>query len=240
MRSVTQVLWSQRAVCPVPLREQGWGFYSRLFLRVKPSGAHRLIVNLNPLNRAVVYRKFTIQSIYSIRTLIPPNAYLASLDIKDAYLHVPIAESHQQYLRFALQDGRVMRHFQFRALPFGLAPAPQIFTKILAEVMAQLRTNGMSIIPYLNDLLIFGDTPASVSQGVRQTTDLLHSLGWVINQEKPSPQPTQRTVSLGYIIDTVAQKTFLTEERVTKLVARSWGGNRPAANAIERVCLYWS
>ena len=46
---------------------------------------------------------------------------MASIDIKDAYLHVPIHPTHQKFLRFAVEH----RHFQFVALPFGLATVPQ-------------------------------------------------------------------------------------------------------------------
>lgn len=40
------------------------------------------------------------------------GAFLASVDIKDAYLHIPIFQPHQQCLQFALKD----RHYQFVAL----------------------------------------------------------------------------------------------------------------------------
>ncbi|CAJ0955082.1 unnamed protein product [Ranitomeya imitator] len=51
--------------------------------------------------------------------------FLASIDIKDAYLHILIFPSHQQFLRFTFWD----EQFQFVALSFGLATAPRVFTK---------------------------------------------------------------------------------------------------------------
>jgi len=58
--------------------------------------------------------------------------WFIKLDIKDAYLTVPVHNSHQKYLRF--QWGR--RVFQFKCMAFGLAPAPRIFTNLLKVVVA--------------------------------------------------------------------------------------------------------
>lgn len=44
--------------------------------------------------------------------------FLTSIDLTEAYLHIPILASHQQFLRFCYTGC----HFQYRALPFGLQP----------------------------------------------------------------------------------------------------------------------
>ena len=41
---------------------------------------------------------------------------MVKLDLKDAYLTVPIHSEHKWFLRFTCQG----KHFQFRTLPFGL------------------------------------------------------------------------------------------------------------------------
>ena len=53
-------------------------------------------------------------------------------DLRDAHLHLPIFAPQRKYLRFCVQS----QHFQFRALPFGLAIAPRVFTKVMAAVGA--------------------------------------------------------------------------------------------------------
>ena len=80
---------------------------------------------------------------------------MITLDLKDAYLHVPISPKHQKFLRFAVQTRQGVRHWQFKALPFGLAARPRIFTKVLAEVVSFLHLQGIALIPYLDDMLIF-------------------------------------------------------------------------------------
>lgn len=106
-----------------------------------------MILNLKPLNKAVQYRKFKTENIFSNKIFTPRVIFPSSLDKKDAYLHVPIHPKHQKYLRFAIKDGERVQHFQYQALPFGLASAPCIFTKIMAEVMQERRLKGVPIIP---------------------------------------------------------------------------------------------
>lgn len=116
---------------------------------------------------------------------------MVSLDLRDAYLHVPIRWESRRYLRFAVQNGFKMLYFQFNALPFGLASAPHIFTKVLAEALQTLRSEGIQIIPYLDDLLLFADSPRQVEQNLSKTIDHLQHLGWLVNLEKSHLIPTR-------------------------------------------------
>lgn len=56
--------------------------------------------------------------------------WVTTIDLKDAYFHIPIAEHHWRFLRFAFQG----KHFQFRVLPFGLSLSPRVFTRVVAAV----------------------------------------------------------------------------------------------------------
>ena len=53
-----------------------------------------------------------------------------SIDLKDAYFTVLIAPKNRKYLRFFWQG----KSYQFCCLPFGLSPAPRIFTKIMKQM----------------------------------------------------------------------------------------------------------
>lgn len=64
-----------------------------------------------------------------------PNCFIASVDLKDAYYCVPIAPSHQKYLKFEWDR----RLYQFPCFPNGLAFCPRKFTKLMKLVYAILR-----------------------------------------------------------------------------------------------------
>ena len=61
--------------------------------------------------------------------IIKPDCYMASIDLKDAYYTVAIAEEHQKYLKFLFDIDRKL--YQYTCLPNGLSSAPCIFTKLL-------------------------------------------------------------------------------------------------------------
>ena len=56
----------------------------------------------------------------SIRTSLIPGEWVSSIDLSDAYLHIPIHPNSRKYLRFCYKA----QVFQFTSLPFGLATAP--------------------------------------------------------------------------------------------------------------------
>ena len=57
----------------------------------------------------------------SIRTSLIPGEWVSSIDLSDAYLHIPTHPNSRKYLRFCYKS----QVFQFTSLPFGLATAPQ-------------------------------------------------------------------------------------------------------------------
>jgi hypothetical protein len=86
------------------------GFVCSFFCVPKKTGGHRPIVNLKPLNKFIVYEHFKMENLETVRFLVRKGDWFIKLDLKDAYLTVPVHNSHQRYLRFQW-GGRV---FQFK------------------------------------------------------------------------------------------------------------------------------
>lgn len=103
-------------------------------------------------------------------------------------------------------------------LPVQCAPlwpclgASYILTKVLALALLMVRTEGVQIIPYLDDFLIFGDSEEEVAQHLNLMINLLQKSGWLINLEKSQIQPAQKLTLLGYTIDSIVNKIFFTGE----------------------------
>ena len=84
-------------------------------------------LDLSNLNKYVVKEKFKMDTAESIRPLLAGARYAASLDLSDAYHHIPIHPSHRKYLRFMFH-GKI---YQYRALVMGLTTSPRIFTRVI-------------------------------------------------------------------------------------------------------------
>lgn len=134
-------LLNKEAIEPVRFPFMGSGFYSHYFLVPKRDRGLRTIMDLRALNRYITYTKFCMIILQSILPLITKDAWLASIDLKDAYLHVSICPQHCRFLHFAVGSA----HYQFKILPFGLLTAPRVFTKIMAVVVAFLRLPGICL-----------------------------------------------------------------------------------------------
>ena len=105
------------------------GFYNCLFLVPKPHQRWRPVIDLSRLNTFLQVEKFKMETPESIRTSLIPGEWVSSIDLSDAYLHIPIHPNSRKYLRFCHRS----QVFQFTSLPFGLATAPQVFTMIVKK-----------------------------------------------------------------------------------------------------------
>ena len=156
------------------------GFYSRLFLVPKPHQRWRPVIDLSRLNTFLHVEKFKMETPASIRTSLIPGEWVSSIDLSDAYLHIPIHPLSRKYLRFCHRS----QVFQFTSLPFGLATAPQVFTMIVKEVKLMALSRGLRLHQYLDDWLIRSQSQEEALVNTQAVVDLTESLGWIINQEK--------------------------------------------------------
>ena len=171
---------------PFPCRQTFWG--------------QRPVINLRPLSRFIPNQKFRMESILLTKDILKPNSFLTKIDLKDAFYSISIAKKSRKYLQFIYNSNL----YQFCVLPFGISTAPRVLSKILKSVVALLCTRGISLIIYLEDLLIVAGTYMDCLNHTKQVISLLESLGFRINYEKFVIIPTQKLDYLGFIIDTTS------------------------------------
>ena len=90
-----------KGIIKISSHEEG-EIVSPIFLREKPDGCHRLILNLKETNKFAENFHFKMETITTILSLVRPNCYMGTIDIKDAYYSVPVCEEDQKYLKFIL------------------------------------------------------------------------------------------------------------------------------------------
>ena len=95
--------------------------------------------------------------------------------------------------------------YNFLVLPFGLASAPRVFTKILKPINATFRQNDIKCCYYiyLDDSLLMNQNKFVCEQQCRLVTSELDNLGFAINQSKSVFYPNQKLEFFGVIIDTL-------------------------------------
>ena len=122
---------------------------------------------------------------------------MVSIDLKDAYLQIPIHPASRRYLRFTAGG----RTWQFRVLCFGLSTASQVFTRVMAPVLGFLHQLGIRMLWYLDDWLILASSQEAVYWARDKVLSLCQELGIVVSLEKSTLTPSQIITYLGIRID---------------------------------------
>ena len=169
-------------------------FLNRLFeVPKKDSPTPRLVLDVSALNKYIPTYKFRMTSTKTVRQTLRRGWYMASIDLKDAYWHIPIAPSFRPYLAFS--SGQ--HTFQFKVMPFGLNIAPRIFTKILQPIHAKLSSLGVHVLMYLDDWLLMAPSKAECDWMVQTTLRVGEEMGLLFNKAKSHLSPTTTLQWLG-------------------------------------------
>ena len=111
-------LAQKEAICPVQAGDIG--FMSAIFVVPKSDGIVAICDKFKIPQPICGAPHFKMESIKLVKGLIQEGDWLTKLDLKDAYLTLPVHQAHQKYLRFQWQD----QQWQFKVLPFGLNGTP--------------------------------------------------------------------------------------------------------------------
>lgn len=190
------------------------GFYSRLFLAPKKSGAWRPVIDLKPLNQFLTPPKFKMETVHSIMEAMQPNSWCTSLDLQDAFLHIPVAQRHRRYLRFRVGDA----HYQFKALPFGLGTSPYVFSRVVKTVGAYAHVRGLCLIQYLDDWNLSCGTEQTCALWTAWLLELIEALGLLVNLPKSDLDPAQLIQFIGILFDLILAMARPAEHRVEKFM----------------------
>jgi ribonuclease HI len=206
-------LLSKNAIEIVPKHQQNQGFYSTLFLVPKKNGQLRPVINLRPLNKYLVKKHFKMDTLAKVINLVRPRDWAVSIDLSDAYLHIPIYRKHRKFLRFCFQG----ICYQWKVMCFGPSVAPRVFTKLVSVVAAYLRTLNIRLSVYLDDWMSLNQVKQKLIQDRDKCLNLLISLGFIVNNEKSSLAPQQSIVYIGALFNLKLGLISPTWERIKKI-----------------------
>ena len=195
-----------------------------------------------------------VNTLMASREPLRRGMWAASLDLKDAYLHIPIHPGFQRFLAFSYQG----RTYKFTSLPFGLSTSPRVFTRVAGAVGSGATKAGDNPICLSRRLAdnrglssavqsrSFGDSWSSSGVGLdrsigRNLSRILHSR-WFTSVQGSTCRwerffPTmERAVSLRAAISSVvleAGSSALTWSESPRSLGKSGGGGSslPSAHA---------
>lgn len=183
------------------------------------SGKARLVLDCRHINECIHQFKFKFEDGSVAKHIFEKGDYLYKFDLKSAYHHVEILQEHRQFLGFSWFFKGKHTYFVFNVLPFGIASAGHIFTKLLKEVVKFYREQGRKIIMYLDDGL---GGACDFDTAVKDSLYVKHSLnefGFLLAEEKCFWVPKQIVTWIGLVWDMKCGKLRITDERIDRLVS---------------------
>ena len=126
-----QGLLSKKAVKVV---KPAHGQYVSLYFAVPKSKRSpdklRPIINLKHFNRSVRKIHFRMEEVLWIRQWLRSDGWFCGIDLKDAFLHVPIHQKFRKFLRFRWR-GKLL---EWQVLPLGLKFSLRILTRMVTPI----------------------------------------------------------------------------------------------------------
>ena len=166
------------------------------------------------IERYIKKQAFKMETVKSVRQAMRLNNWAVSIDLTDAYLHIPIHHQSLKYLRFVHKD----QVCHFTALPFGMSLSPLIFSKLMDVIAAFLRQCAISVFPYLVNWLIKN---LICNRLITQTSfciQTIQSLGFLPYLKKLDLFPAQKFTFIGMEFLTQQNSVRVPTDRVQNLI----------------------
>uniref|UniRef100_H3A4T0 ribonuclease H n=1 Tax=Latimeria chalumnae TaxID=7897 RepID=H3A4T0_LATCH len=122
--------------------------------------------------------------------------FMTKIDLSNSFHSIPIAPRHCHFFLFHWKE----ELWQWTCMVFGLASAPWVFTKILRPFAACLRSQGVRLLVYLDDILLMGSSAERLQEQTEVAVHLLTALGFQVNRGKSTLTPTQSIEYLGFVV----------------------------------------
>ncbi|KII70798.1 Retrovirus-related Pol polyprotein [Thelohanellus kitauei] len=144
------------------------------------------------LNKYINYLPYPLPTFNDILNKIKGGRYFSIIDLKDAYLQIPLDEESSSLTTISTHMG----FFKYRRLPFGISSAPSIFQQFMDRVLEDIEGAAC----YIDDIIITGATQDEHLKNLRKVLSKLKEYNITTRKEK-CKFLTKEVRFLGHIID---------------------------------------
>lgn len=154
----------------------------------------RLCMDSRKLNAITKVEKYDIPRISSILSRLGRAKYMSKIDLKDAYLQIPLTERSKEKTAFFVRGHGV---WQFTTMPFGLVNCSATMQRLMDTLFGDM--DGM-IFVYQDDLIIVNEDFDEHINALHLVADRLNDAGLSINFSK-SGFCLRKMRYMGYLVD---------------------------------------
>lgn len=166
---------------------------SPVVLVPKKNGTIRFCVDYRNLNKITRADKYPLPLIDELLQSTKKNSVMSSIDLKSGYWQIEVAPEDRDKTAFVSPFGT----FRFRRMPFGLRNSPATFQRLIDRFRSGLKD--ITIVCYLDDILIISDNLEEHLSHLRQVFDRLRLFNLRANRDK-CVFGRERLTYLGHVI----------------------------------------
>ena len=185
-------------------------YFSRLFVVPKKDGPSRLIIDLSHLNKLLKFPTFKMERVLDIASCVITPMWGCTVDLQDAFYHVPIAWVFHLFLAFVV-DGQF---YVFQMLPFGLSVAPWAFARITKPIKSHMHLHLIRFHTYLDDFFLLAPSIQTLQDHTQFLLSLLDRLGLRVHTKKSRLTPSRRVQYLGVVFHLESLHLSLPEDKI--------------------------
>jgi transposase InsO family protein len=143
---------------------------------LKKNGNVRICVDFRYLNKAIIREPYQIPSFEELLSKLNGASVFSILDARSGYHQVPICPTSQKYLSFSSPNGV----YEFTRMPFGIVSAPEIFQRIMCDMLTGLE----GVVCYMDDVLVYGKSKDHHDRLLQAVLEKLSQSGLKLNKDK--------------------------------------------------------
>ncbi len=168
-------------------------YASRTVIAPKKDGSMRMCVDYRDLNAQTEKDSFPLPRIDQVWPTLSRAKYFASLDLLMGYHQVEMDPKDRAKTAFLTHRGL----YVYNVMPFGLCNAPATFQRLMEKVLGVHIGHG--VLVYLDDVLIYAETPEQLLEKLLQVLRLMEQAGLKCKASKCSLF-TQKVNFLGHVV----------------------------------------
>lgn len=181
--------------------------------------AGRFVVNLSVQSKHWGKGSVRMETLGEFAMSVQPGDHMLSMDIQKGFRHLRLHPAMRDWFIFRYAG----RYFHCVALPFGWGRSPLWFTRLMAPFVAEIRSYGYRVLPYMDDFLIIPSRYGVVAgvghcrRARKRIQALMATLGLRRHPEKGEWEGATVVDHLGVRVDTVKMRFTVLPYKATQV-----------------------
>jgi transposase InsO family protein len=165
---------------------------SPLLVRRKPNGPLRVCLDPWYLNSFLKRATYAFPEVKCAFPKFRGAKFFSKLDLTAGFWQVLLDDASSKLCTFSTPFG----HFRYLRLPFGISPAPELFHRIVTDVIGGLD----GVMHFVDDILIWGDTQEEHDRRLKAVLERFREVNFTFNPQKCDFSKTE-VMFLGHLVN---------------------------------------